>query len=132
MRHVLGVLRLSLLSNLTPPPPVHIDGDSEEDSDEENDIYVGKGSSRRRWVDPDILYQDELGYWLIKLLRGSTSGRRIKRCGECVACVACVACVCDICGVPRMRAQHYPSTPPSPPHPSHLHAFLPPQCSKSQ
>jgi len=66
--------------------------ESDEEEDEE-DGYVGAGSNRRRWVNPDILYQDEFGYWLVKLLRGSTSGRRIKRC---VFKIAVVGIVCSI------------------------------------
>ena len=45
------------------------------------------------WIDPDVLYGDEFGYWVVRLLRGSTVGRRIKRC---VFKIMVVTVVCNI------------------------------------
>ena len=64
------------------------ESDFDSDESEEEDLVRG-----RNWVDPDILYQDEFGYWLVKLLRGSTCGRILKRC---VFKIAMVGLVCSI------------------------------------
>lgn len=45
------------------------------------------------WIDPDVLFGDEFGYWLVKLLRGPSVGRRIKRC---VFKIMVVTVVCNI------------------------------------
>lgn len=47
----------------------------------------------RDWIDPDVLYGDEFMYWAVKLLRGQTTGRRIKRC---VFKIMVVTVVCNI------------------------------------
>ncbi len=60
--------------------------DSERDSDDDDDQKKG-------WINPDILYQDEFLYWLVKLLRGSTAGRRIKRS---VFKISIVGIVCSV------------------------------------
>ena len=52
--------------------------------------HHGKG---RDWIDPDVLYGDEFMYWAVKLLRGQTTGRRIKRC---VFKIMMVTVVCNI------------------------------------
>ncbi len=49
------------------------DDSDNEDSDEEY-------GQKNNWINPDVLYQDECGYALVKLLRGSSCGRCIKRC----------------------------------------------------
>jgi hypothetical protein len=57
------------------------DGREFDDDLDSTMINQSNGDDRPEgWVDPDILYGDELGYWVIMLLRGSTCGRRIKRC----------------------------------------------------
>jgi hypothetical protein len=67
----------------------HSEYDSEYDPENDDDLMSSAlgsdygdddGGGGRDWIDPDVLYGDEFGYWVIKLLRGPSVGRRIKRC----------------------------------------------------
>lgn len=50
--------------------------DDEDDYDGEDDEESGH---RPPPIDPDVLYGEEFLYWLVRLVRGSTAGRKLKR-----------------------------------------------------
>jgi hypothetical protein len=53
-----------------------------EDPDEETQVYAnndGEAVNDEGFVHPDIEFQDEFGYWIIKMLRGRSTGRQLKR-----------------------------------------------------
>ena len=53
----------------------------EEDSEDENDARSPNGVDADEiiFVDPDDPFEGQFGYWAIQLLRGSSSGRKLKR-----------------------------------------------------
>lgn len=68
------------------------DYDYSNHSDDDSDDQETGSSPKKKNLHPDILFQDEFLYWVVRMIRGPTAGRKLKRT---VFKISCIMLICS-------------------------------------